>query len=95
MPDIRTNMIAQVKIKDYATAGAIVVPINTIQNSEEGNYVYTATKSAEGRYMATKQLVALGVASGDVMEIKNGLKSGDMLITTGFQNINAGQYVKF
>lgn len=95
VPDIRTNMIAQVKIKDYATAGAIVVPINTIQNSEEGNYVYTATKSGEGRYMATKQLVALGVASGNVMEIKNGLKSGDMLITTGFQNINAGQYVKF
>ncbi|OWY25412.1 efflux RND transporter periplasmic adaptor subunit [Sphingobacteriales bacterium UPWRP_1] len=94
MPDLRTNMIAMVKIKDYAVASTIVVPINTIQNSDEGSYVYIAEKTAD-KFTAKKQLVTPGTANGDFVEIKSGLQSGNLLITTGFQDLNTGQLVKF
>ena len=87
-------MIAMVKIKDYAVASTIVVPINTIQNSDEGSYVYIAEKTAD-KFTAKKQLVTPGTANGDFVEIKSGLQSGNLLITTGFQDLNTGQLVKF
>ncbi|QQS30110.1 MAG: efflux RND transporter periplasmic adaptor subunit [Sphingobacteriales bacterium] len=94
IPGIRTNMVALVKIQDYSTGSTIVAPINAIQNSDEGNYVFIAEK-AEDKFVAKKQIVTMGVSGGNEVEIKNGLKPGDMLIITGFQNLNTGQLVKF
>ncbi len=91
---IRTNMVAMVKIQDYAVGSAIVAPINAIQNSEEGSYVFVAEK-ADGKFVAKKQLISMGIAGGNEVEVKSGLKSGDMLITTGYQDLNTGQLVKF
>ena len=87
-------MVAMVKIQDYAVGSAIVAPINAIQNSEEGSYVFVAEK-ADGKFVAKKQLISMGIAGGNEVEVKSGLKSGDMLITTGYQDLNTGQLVKF
>lgn len=91
---IRPNMIAMVKIKDYAANSAITVPLNTIQNSEEGQYVFVAEEQS-GKSMVVKRNVTVGLSFGDIAEIKNGLRSGDKLIVTGYQDVAPGQAIKF
>jgi membrane fusion protein, multidrug efflux system len=91
---LRPNMIAKVKINDYSNASAIVAPINTVQESDAGTYVYVAEKANEN-YKVKKQFVKTGKSYLDMVEIKDGLQPGDLLITTGFQDLAEGQLIKF
>jgi membrane fusion protein (multidrug efflux system) len=92
--NLRPNMIAKVKINDYSNSNAFVAPINTVQDSELGSYVYLAEKDND-RYKVKKQYVKKGKSYLDAVEIKEGLKVGDLLITTGFQDLAEGQLIKF
>lgn len=91
---VKPNMIAMVKINDYSAANAIVIPLNTVQNSEEGQYVFVADEQA-GKKVVRKQIIEIGLTNGDRIEVKKGLRPGDMLITTGYQDITPGQIVAF
>jgi RND family efflux transporter MFP subunit len=88
-PDLIPNMISTVRVIDYKKDKAVVVPINAIQKSEEGDYVLTADNGA-----AKKVMVKVGQTYNDKAEILSGLKAGDKLITVGFQDLNEGDKVK-
>jgi len=92
--DYHPNMIAVLKIVDYKSDSAMVVPINTVQNSDEGEYVFVSAKE-NGVDVAKKRLVKVGYSYNGLVEIKSGLNKGDMLITTGYQDLNDGEVVKF
>lgn len=84
------NMIAVLKICDYTNQQALTVPINTVQNTEDGKFVFIAS-NAGGKTTAMRQPVSVGLSYGDQMEILNGLKSGDQVITVGYQDLSSGQ----
>lgn len=91
--DIRPNMIAVVKIEDYKTAQTITVPVNTIQNTDEGSFVLVA--ATKGNVLvAAKKTVVKGVTYNGKTEILNGLQPGDMLITTGYQDLVEDQPIR-
>jgi RND family efflux transporter MFP subunit len=92
--NLRPNMIAKVKINDYTNKAAFVAPINTVQESDAGPYIYVAEKENDN-YKVKKQFVKTGKSYLDLVEIKEGLKVGDLLITTGFQDLSEGQLIKF
>lgn len=89
---LRPNQIALLKIKDYAAAGSIVVPVATLQNDEKGKFVMIAT-TENGKLVARKRPVNIGFLNGDMLEIKTGLKAGDVLVTEGFQSLYDGQLI--
>ena len=89
---LKPNQIALMKIKDYAAAHSITVPLNTLQNDEKGKFVMIAT-TEKGKMFARKRPVTIGMLNGDVLEIKSGLKEGDMLVTEGFGNLYEGQQI--
>jgi membrane fusion protein (multidrug efflux system) len=89
-PALKPNQIALMKIKDYAAANTIVIPLNTLQNDEKGKFVMVASKE-NGKLVARKRVVNIGLLSGDLLEIKTGLKAGDTLITEGFGSLYEGQ----
>ncbi|MCB0515455.1 MAG: efflux RND transporter periplasmic adaptor subunit [Chitinophagales bacterium] len=93
--NLRPNMMAVVKIKDYNKDKTLVIPINSIQNSEEGDYVFVAEKTNDQRYIARKKLIETGFTQGDKAEVKSGLNEGDLLIVTGYQDVANGQAIKF
>jgi multidrug efflux pump subunit AcrA (membrane-fusion protein) len=64
-----------------------------VQQDESGSYVYVAVLNNQ-QLQAHKQPVVTGSAYGGVIEIKTGLKEGDLLITRGFQDAYQGQPVK-
>lgn len=91
--DVKTNMVGILKIKDYSNPNAIVIPIKTLQRHTEGYYVYVV-EEVNGSKQAKQVNITTGVVNDQNIEVLSGLKAGDMLITTGFQNIKAGDSVQ-
>lgn len=89
-PDFRPNQIALVKIQDYEANNAVTIPMNTLQNDEKGKYVMVAVHE-NGRLLARKKTVQVGELYGNNLEVKEGLKPNDALITEGFQGLYDGQ----
>jgi RND family efflux transporter MFP subunit len=90
--DIHANQIAQVRIQDYTNKNAITIPVNTLQNDEIGKFVLVAVKEGD-RLVARKRPVQTGELYGERLEVKSGLKNGEVLITDGFQSVYDGQAV--
>ena len=87
---LRPNEIAMVSILDYNAPGSIAIPVNTMQTGQDGKYVLVATK--EGNVMIAKKVTVVpGQLSGDSIEIKQGLKTGEQLVTDGYQGLFDGQ----
>lgn len=89
-PDFRPNQIAIVKVQDYASANAITIPLNTLQNDEKGKFVMVAVNE-NNKLVARKRQVVTGELYNDRLEVRSGLQSGDLLIKEGFQNLYEGQ----
>lgn len=88
--NLRQNMVAVLKIVDYKKDKAITVPVNIIQKSERGDYVFVA----EGG-KAKKVDIQSGKVSEGKAEVLSGLKVGDKVISTGLSDMNDGDPIKF
>ena len=86
---LKPNMTAVLKIADYSKSNALVVPINAIQKSESGDFVFVD----ENGY-AKKRVIVQGTSYGGKAEIKSGLKPGDKLVTDGASEIEDGDKLK-
>ena len=91
-PSLKPNQIAVVKIRDYSTENAITIPLNVLQNDEQGKYVMIAEKEG-AKMIARKRRVVVGELYGERLEIKSGLQSGDVIVTEGFQELYEGQAI--
>ena len=89
-PALKPNQIAMMKIKDYTAANAVAIPLNTLQNDEKGKFVMVAS-TENGKLIAHKRPVNIGLLNGDMIEIKTGLKAGDVLVTEGFGSLYEGE----
>jgi RND family efflux transporter MFP subunit len=89
-PALKPNQIALMKIKDYAVDNTIAIPLNTLQNDEKGKFVMVAS-TENGKMIARKRIVNIGLLSGDLLEVKTGLKAGDVLVTEGYASLYEGQ----
>jgi RND family efflux transporter MFP subunit len=88
--NLRPNQTALVKILDYSAPNSIAIPLNTLQTDENGKYVLVAEKKGD-QLIAAKKNVKIGQLYGDSIEIKEGLKTGDVLVTGGYQDLFEGQ----
>jgi multidrug efflux pump subunit AcrA (membrane-fusion protein) len=83
------------KIIDYQNLSAVIVPVNLIQTAEDGDFVLIAEKTADKQAVVKKATIQQGQNYGGNVEILNGLKKGDLIISTGFQDVNSGETVAF
>jgi len=91
-PLLKPNQIATMKIQDYQAKKIITVPLNTVQTDEKGRYVYVMEKAGD-KMIAKKKPVDVGESYGGMIEIKNGLTGGELIITEGYQDLYDGQTV--
>lgn len=93
---IKPNMVAKVKINDEMIDTAIVIPSNIIQSTTDGtNYVLIA-ETENGKMVARKREITTGTFYAGNTMITSGLKQGDVIITSGYQEVVNGQpiYIK-
>ena len=86
---IKPNMTAVLKIADYSNKKAIVVPVNSIQKSESGDFVFVDENG-----IAKKKNIVQGASYGDKAEVKSGLQPGEKLITDGASEIEDGDKIR-
>ncbi|MFI5450927.1 efflux RND transporter periplasmic adaptor subunit [Pedobacter sp. UC225_61] len=86
----RANMIVVLKVVDYKNPKAIVIPVSAIQNAENGQYVITVV---DGK--AKRTTIKAGRTIDGKTEILSGLTQGDKIVTTGIDDINEGDPVKY
>ena len=91
---LKPNMLAQVKINDVTKSNALVINQNLIQNTESGQLVYVAVNEG-GKKVAKSRKVTTGQSYGGQIEITTGLKSGDQLVTQGYQELTDGTPINF
>lgn len=86
---LRPNMTVVLKVADYSKSNAIVIPLNAIQKTESGDYVFVNQNN-----IAKKRPITEGASYGGKVEIKSGLNVGDKLITDGSTEVEDGDEVK-
>ena len=92
--DYKPNMMAKIKIVDYSTESAVVVPVNTIRTLGEENFVMVAEEK-NGKVRAAKKKVTTGLTYNGQTQILSGLNVGDNLIMVGYQELEEGDEIKF
>ncbi len=93
---LRPNQVAKLKIVDYVSKGAIVVPTGIIQEDGTGsNYVYVVEGSNGKTGTAKKVIVEVGKSSDNVTEILSGLSANDIIVTEGVNSISNGMKLNF
>jgi RND family efflux transporter MFP subunit len=88
--DLHPNMVAVLMIADYRSKDAFTLPVSVVQTTPDGSYVFVI----EGK-KAVKRDVTIGQLYNGMQEITGGLKAGDQVITTGFQDLADGQSIQF
>src|SRR4051812_4913642 len=83
---LKPNLTAMVKIQDYSVPNAMTVPVNVLQTDEQGKFILVAVKEGNA-IVARKRPVQIGELYGERLEVKSGLKTGDVIITDGFQGV--------
>ncbi len=93
---LRPNQVASLKITDYSSKNALVVPTNIIQEDGQKNkFVYIVTNSNGKTGIAKKVIVKTGQSSENVTEILSGLSASDVVVSEGLNTIAEGTKLNF
>jgi membrane fusion protein, heavy metal efflux system len=76
---LKLEMFATVRIPTPATRSALAIPANAVQNVDGTTVAFV--KAAGDRF--EKRPLRLGQRSGDWVEVTDGLKAGDTVVTEG------------
>ncbi|MBX3164033.1 MAG: efflux RND transporter periplasmic adaptor subunit [Bacteroidetes bacterium] len=80
------NTVARLKVNDYVSpVPVLVIPVKYIQKSSEGSFVMIDENGT-----AVQKMVTLGHEYSGYAEVTSGLKTGDKLITAGYDLIIDG-----
>ncbi|WCK55302.1 efflux RND transporter periplasmic adaptor subunit [Aneurinibacillus sp. Ricciae_BoGa-3] len=85
---IKPGMIAQASIGGINEHRGLVIPANALVQTPDGPKVFTV----EGN-VAHQHLVQIGTIKKDTVEVKAGLKAGDVLVTEGQEFLSEGKSV--
>jgi RND family efflux transporter MFP subunit len=89
----KANMIAVLRINDYKAKDAVVIGINMLQTDLTGSFVYVA--ESHSAPVAKKVYIKTGQVYNGFIEVREGLKTGDKLISTGYLDVEDGQAISF
>jgi membrane fusion protein (multidrug efflux system) len=93
---LRPNQVAKLKIIDYVSKDAVVVPTGVIQEDGEKNkFVYTVINSNGKTGTAKKVIVKVGQSSDNVTEILSGIAADEIIVIEGVNTISDGMKLNF
>ena len=96
-PSLRSGLAADVTFQFDSAAsrdGGFVLPVNAVINDPDGTFVFVAESAGEqGEALVRRRAVTLGELSQSGIEILEGLRVGDRVITAGISVIREDQRV--
>jgi RND family efflux transporter MFP subunit len=91
---LKANMVAVLKINDYRSPEAFILPVNLVRTDNKGQYVLLAAPE-NNLYVARKRAIQTGQIYNGYAEVVSGLEPGQKIITGGYLNLNDGEAVRF
>ena len=93
--DIKPNLTAKLKINDYTSDKALLVPQSIISENAKGEQYVYVVKDLKGKRGTAKQVIInTGKTQGDVVEVLDGIKAGDKIIKEGARSVQNNQEVQ-
>lgn len=89
MQNLKPNMIAVLRIKDYENTDGVTVPSHLIMSDNKGDYLFIIAEN-----VAKKTYVKRGKTFGDESEILEGLAGNEVLVDKGFREVGDNFNVK-
>jgi RND family efflux transporter MFP subunit len=89
--DLRLGMYVTLSFETRSGGHVTLVPRNAVQSVGNRNVVYVLVEGGEGRF--AERSVKLGAALGESLEVLDGVKPGELVVTTGsfFLRAEAGR----
>jgi RND family efflux transporter MFP subunit len=93
--NIKPNLSSKIQLKDYSNPKAITVPVSIISENADGEqFLYIAQNpDKDGNAIAKRVIVKVGLSQGELVEITEGIKDGDLIIKEGARSVKDGQKV--
>lgn len=93
---IRPGMPADIKFsfKNLSSKINMMVPIHSVGEDSSGNFVYIVKPQSDGFGIIEKRNVKTGEITDRGFEIKNGIKSGELVVTAGISKLSSGLKVR-
>ena len=92
--DIKPNLIATVKLNDYTSEGAIIIPENVMQKNSAGeSVVFVVKKDNDSTGIAERRILETGRSYENSVEVLSGLQQGELLVMSGARSIQEGEKV--
>lgn len=94
--NIKPNLTAKVRINDYTSEKAILIPQSIVSENAEGEqYAYIAMEpNADNEAIAKKIIITTGKTQGALIEVLSGIEDGNQVIKEGARSVKDGQKVK-
>ncbi len=89
---IKPNLVSIIKIRDYVSDSAIVIPSLYVKEDFVGKYTYIV-ENTDNKKVAKKVYVTTGVTDNNLTEIVKGLSEGMKIISEGFNEVSDGTVV--
>ncbi|MBT8271684.1 MAG: efflux RND transporter periplasmic adaptor subunit [Flavobacteriaceae bacterium] len=92
---IKPNLTAKLKINDYTSTNALLVPLSIISENAEGQqYIYVVMDiNANMEGIAERVIIETGLAQNDMVEVISGIENGAQIIKEGARSVKDGQTV--
>ena len=94
--NIKPNLTAKLKINDYTSLQAILIPQSIISENANGQqFVYVVkNKNKDKEAVAERVIIKTGKTQGNVIEVLANLPVGTEVIQEGARSVNNGQTVR-
>lgn len=86
---IKPEMVVDIHVRKTTVENAIVIPRTAVIRDETGTNVFVS-RIENGRKVADLVAVRIGVASGPVVEVLDGIEEGDEVVVQGISNLSIG-----
>lgn len=86
--NLHPNMSCKMQIANYNSSKALVVPVQVIQKTAEGDMLYIVDGNK-----AKSVKITTGHNANGMAEVLSGLKAGDKVITEGFADLDNGTLI--
>lgn len=91
---IKPNLIATVKLNDYSSENAIIIPENVMQKNSAGeNVVFVVRRETDTTGIAERRILETGRSYDNSVEVLSGLNPGELLVMSGARSIQEGEQV--
>lgn len=91
---VKPNLTAVVKINDYTSEKAILIPQSVVSENAEGEQYVYLVKEENGNPITAKAIIKPGKTQGDYLEVLSGIDAGNQIIVEGARSVRENQQVR-